>query len=24
LYVLPHMCTLDLGQIQQCDWTWVT
>jgi hypothetical protein len=23
-YVLPHMWTLDLGQIQQCDWTWVT
>jgi hypothetical protein len=23
-YVLPHMQTLDLGQIQQCDWTWVT
>jgi hypothetical protein len=23
-YVLPHMRTLDLGQIQQCDWTWVT
>jgi hypothetical protein len=24
LYVLPHMWTLDLGQIQQCCWTWVT
>jgi hypothetical protein len=24
LYVLPHMWTLDLGQIQQCDWSWVT
>jgi hypothetical protein len=23
-HVLPHMWTLDLGQIQQCDWTWVT
>jgi hypothetical protein len=23
-YVLPHMQTLDLGQIQQCCWTWVT
>jgi hypothetical protein len=23
-YVLPHMLTLDLGQIQQCFWTWVT
>jgi hypothetical protein len=20
----PHMQTLDLGQIQQCGWTWVT
>jgi hypothetical protein len=24
LYVLPHVQTLDLGQIQQCGWTWVT
>jgi hypothetical protein len=23
-YVLPHIRTLDLGQIQQCDWTWIT
>jgi hypothetical protein len=23
-YVLPHMRTLDLGQIQQCCLTWVT
>jgi hypothetical protein len=23
LYVLPHMHTLDLGQIQQCGWTWI-
>jgi hypothetical protein len=23
-YVLPHMQTLDLGQRQQCCWTWVT
>jgi hypothetical protein len=22
--VLPHMRTLDLGQIHQCCWTWVT
>jgi hypothetical protein len=22
-YVIPHMWTLDLGQIQQCDWNWV-
>jgi hypothetical protein len=22
--VLPHIQTLDLGQIQQCFWTWVT
>jgi hypothetical protein len=22
--VLPHMRSLDLGQIQQCGWTWVT
>jgi hypothetical protein len=21
-YVLPHMWTLDLGQMQQCGWTW--
>jgi hypothetical protein len=24
LYVLPHMWTLDLGQMQQCGWTWIT
>jgi hypothetical protein len=24
LYVLPHMWTLDLEQIQQCCWTRVT
>jgi hypothetical protein len=24
LYVLPHMQTLDLGQMQQCGWTWIT
>jgi hypothetical protein len=24
LCVLPHMRTLNLGQIQQCGWTWVT
>jgi hypothetical protein len=24
LYVLPHMRTLDLGQMQQCCWTWIT
>jgi hypothetical protein len=24
IYVLTHMWTLDLGQIQQCCWTWVT
>jgi hypothetical protein len=24
LYVLPHMRTLDQGQIQQCVWTWIT
>jgi hypothetical protein len=24
LYVLPHMQVLDLGQMQQCCWTWVT
>jgi hypothetical protein len=23
-YFLPYMWTLDLGQIQQCCWTWVT
>jgi hypothetical protein len=23
-YVLPHMRTLDLGQMQQCDWTCIT
>jgi hypothetical protein len=23
-YVLPHMQTLDLGQVHQCGWTWVT
>jgi hypothetical protein len=23
-YVLPHMGTLDLGQMQQCGWTWIT
>jgi hypothetical protein len=23
-YVLPRRWTLDLGQIQQCCWTWVT
>jgi hypothetical protein len=23
-YVLPHMRTLDLGQMQQCGWTWIT
>jgi hypothetical protein len=23
-YVLPQMRTLDLGQMQQCCWTWVT
>jgi hypothetical protein len=23
-YVLHHMQTLDLGQTQQCCWTWVT
>jgi hypothetical protein len=22
-YVLPHMQTLDLGQMQQCGWTWI-
>jgi hypothetical protein len=22
--VFPHMWTLDLGQIQQCGWTWIT
>jgi hypothetical protein len=24
LYVLPHMRTLDLGQMQQCGWTGTT
>jgi hypothetical protein len=24
LYFLPHMPTLDLGQMQQCGWTWIT
>jgi hypothetical protein len=24
IYVLPHMWTLDPGQMQQCCWTWVT
>jgi hypothetical protein len=23
-YVLPHMRTLNLRQMQQCGWTWVT
>jgi hypothetical protein len=23
-HVLPHMWNLDLGQMQQCGWTWVT
>jgi hypothetical protein len=23
-HVLPHMLTLDLRQMQQCCWTWVT
>jgi hypothetical protein len=23
-YVLPHMQTLDLGQMQQCGWTGIT
>jgi hypothetical protein len=23
-YVLPHMRTLDRGQMQQCGWTWIT
>jgi hypothetical protein len=23
-YVLTHMRTLDLGQMQQCGWTWIT
>jgi hypothetical protein len=23
-YVLPYMQTLDLGQMQQCGWTWIT
>jgi hypothetical protein len=24
LHVLSHMWTLDLGQMQQCGWTWIT
>jgi hypothetical protein len=24
LYVLPHMQTLDLEQMEQCGWTWIT
>jgi hypothetical protein len=24
LYVLPHMWTLDLRQMQQCGWTGIT
>jgi hypothetical protein len=24
LYVVSHMQTLDLGQMQQCGWTWIT
>jgi hypothetical protein len=24
LYILPHMQTLDPGQMQQCGWTWIT
>jgi hypothetical protein len=24
LYVLPHLWILDLGQMQQCGWTWIT
>jgi hypothetical protein len=24
LYVLLHMWTLDLGQMQRCGWTWIT
>jgi hypothetical protein len=23
-YILPHMRTLDQGQMQQCGWTWIT
>jgi hypothetical protein len=23
-FVLPRMRTLDLGQMQQCGWTWIT
>jgi 23S rRNA maturation mini-RNase III len=23
-YVLPHMQSLNLGQMQQCGWTWIT
>jgi hypothetical protein len=23
-HVLPHIWTLDLGQMQQCVWTWIT
>jgi hypothetical protein len=23
-YVLPHMWTLDLEQMQQCCWIWIT
>jgi hypothetical protein len=23
-HVLPHMQTLDGGQMQQCGWTWIT
>jgi hypothetical protein len=23
-HVLPHMQTLDLGQMQQCGWIWIT
>jgi hypothetical protein len=23
-YVLPHMQTLDLGQMHQCGWSWIT
>jgi hypothetical protein len=23
-YVISHMRTLDLGQMQQCGWTWIT
>jgi hypothetical protein len=24
LYVILHMWTLGLGQMQQCSWTWIT